>query len=61
MLKIKFKFFLIVILFLIILIIDKSVAISHIDEFPLFGKVIFVDAGHQSTNKPNVNRTSCSK
>lgn len=22
---------------------------------------VVVDAGHQSTNKPNVNRTSCSK
>lgn len=31
------------------------------EELPLFGRVIFVDAGHPSLDKPNVIVMSCSK
>ncbi len=55
----KNYYFMVICLFLILFLMLVSNPVKA--NLPLQGKVFAIDSGHQSTNKPNVNRTSCSK
>lgn len=44
---------------MLILVFDKTNAFMK--DVPLVGKVIYLDAGHPSLDKPNVIVMSCSK
>ena len=49
-------------LFLLMIgIFSFSFASAQDNEMPLLGKVIYIDPGHPSLDKPNVMNMSCSK
>lgn len=55
------KYKICVFLFLILGIIGFNYGYASSVSLPLLGKVIYVDPGHPSLDKPNVMNMSCSK
>lgn len=59
--RLKYKISLLILLLLMVFSLNIVTAHNRDENLPLFGKVITVDAGHPSLDKPNVIVVSCSK